>query len=85
MCCKYCDNETNEEAERFPLFDDNGKAEAFIDEDNYLQRRIGMPVIDIKPLPNANGNIEQGLKNLCASIPKDTVILCPYISHIFTR
>lgn len=43
-----------------------------------------MSVIDIKPLPNANGNIEQGLKNLCASIPKDTVILCPYISHIFT-
>lgn len=34
--CKYCDHETNEEAERFPLFDDNGKAEAFIDEDNYL-------------------------------------------------
>lgn len=44
---------------------------------------MSMPVIDIKPLPNSNGNIEQGLKNLCASIPKDTVILCPYISNIF--
>lgn len=82
--CEYCDHETNEEAKRFPLFNDNGKAEAFIDEDNYLSI-MGMPVIDIKPLPNANGNIEQGLKNLCSSIPKDTVILRPYISHVFTR
>jgi len=34
--CEYCEHETNEEAKRFPLFNDNGKAEAFIDEDNYL-------------------------------------------------
>ena len=70
--CEYCEHETNEEAKRFPLFYDNGKV-------------MDMPVIDIKPLPNANGNIKQGLKNLYASMPKDTVILCPYISYIFTR
>lgn len=34
--CEYCDHETNEEAKRFPLFNDDGKAEAFIDEDNLL-------------------------------------------------
>jgi hypothetical protein len=41
-----------------------------------------MSAIDIKPLPGANGDIKQGLKNLCDSIPKDTVIMCPYVFKI---
>ena len=33
--CEYCDHETNEEAKRFPLFNENAKREeAFIDEDD---------------------------------------------------
>lgn len=32
--CEYCEHDTNEDAKRFPLFNDNGKDEAFIDEDN---------------------------------------------------
>lgn len=34
--CEYCDHDTNEDAKRFPLFGDNDRDEAFIDEDNYL-------------------------------------------------
>ena len=34
--CEYCDHDTNEDAKRFPLFGDDDKNEAFIDEDNYL-------------------------------------------------
>lgn len=41
-----------------------------------------MSAIDIKPLPGANGDIKQGLKKLCDSIPKDTVIMCPYVFNI---
>ena len=41
-----------------------------------------MSAIDIKPFTGANGDIKQGLKNLCDSIPKDTVIVCPYVFKI---
>ena len=35
--CEYCNHESNEDAKRFPLFNENAKREeAFIDEDNYL-------------------------------------------------
>lgn len=34
--CEYCDHDTNEDAKRFPLFGNNDRDEAFIDEDNYL-------------------------------------------------
>lgn len=36
MMCEYCDHETNEDAKRFSLFNDNGNDKAFIDEDNLL-------------------------------------------------
>ena len=44
--------------------------------------RLKAEGFDIKPLPGANGDIKQGLKNLCDSIPKDTVIMCPYVFKI---
>lgn len=35
--CEYCNHESNEDAKRFPLFNENAKREeAFIDKDNYL-------------------------------------------------
>ena len=70
--CKYCDHETNEEAERFPLFDDNGKAEAFIDEDNYLSvytdngEWVG---VAIKCCPMCGNPLKGGLLSLMISLP----------------
>lgn len=47
-----------------------------------LHGEVTMSAIDIKPLPGANGDIKQGIKNLCDSIPKDTVIVRPYVFKI---
>ena len=44
-----------------------------------------MSVIDIKPVPGANGDIRKALEIIKNSVPKDTVFLCPYIGHIFPR
>ena len=37
-----------------------------------------MGALDIRPVPGANGDIRKALE-----IIKDTVVLCPYIVHIF--
>jgi hypothetical protein len=42
-----------------------------------------MSVIDIRPVPGANGDIMKALEIIKNSVPKDTVVLCPYISNIF--
>ena len=42
-----------------------------------------MSVIDIKPVPGANGDIRKAVEIIKNSVPKDTVVLCPYIGHIF--
>lgn len=42
-----------------------------------------MSVIDIKPVPGANGDIKKALKIIIESVPKDTTVVCPYIDHIF--
>ena len=44
-----------------------------------------MPAIDIRPVPGANGDIRKALEIIKNSVPKDTVVLCPYIDHIFPR
>ena len=44
-----------------------------------------MSVIDIKSVPGANGDIRKALEIIKTSVPKDTVVLCPYIWHIFPR
>lgn len=44
-----------------------------------------MSAIDIRPVPGANGDIRKALEIIKNSIPKDTVVLCPYIGHIFPR
>ena len=44
-----------------------------------------MSVIDIKPVPGANGDIRKALEIIKNSVPKYTVVLCPYIGHIFPR
>lgn len=44
-----------------------------------------MSAIDIKPVPGANGDIRKALEIIKNSVPKDTVVLCPYIGHIFPR
>ena len=33
--------------------------------------------------PGANGDIRKALEIIKNSVPKDTVVLCPYIGHIF--
>jgi hypothetical protein len=42
-----------------------------------------MSAIDIRPVPGANGDIRKALEIIKTSVPKDTVVLCPYIGHIF--
>lgn len=42
-----------------------------------------MSAIDIRPVPGANGDIRKALEIIKNSVPKDTVVLCPYIEHIF--
>ena len=42
-----------------------------------------MSEIDIRPVPGANGDIRKALEIIKNSVPKDTVVLCPYIGHIF--
>ena len=42
-----------------------------------------MSAIDIRPVPGANGDIRKALEIIKNSVPKDTVVLCPYIGHIF--
>lgn len=42
-----------------------------------------MSVIDIKPVSGANGDIRKAIEIIKNSVPKDTVVLCPYIGHIF--
>ena len=44
-----------------------------------------MSAIDIRPVPGANGDIREALEIIKNSVPKDTVVLCPYIGHIFPR
>ena len=44
-----------------------------------------MSVIDIKPVPGANGDIRKALEIIKNSVPKDTVVLCPYIGQIIPR
>lgn len=44
-----------------------------------------MSAIDIRPVPGANGDIRKALEIIKNSVPKDTVVLCPYIGHIFPR
>ena len=42
-----------------------------------------MSAIDIRSVPGANGDIRKALEIIKNSVPKDTVVLCPYIGHIF--
>ena len=42
-----------------------------------------MSVIGIRPVPGASGDIRKALEIIKNSVPKDTVVLCPYIGHIF--
>lgn len=42
-------------------------------------------MIDIYPVPGANGDVKNALKNLCDSIPEDTVVCCPYVESIFDQ
>lgn len=42
-----------------------------------------MSVIDIRPVPGANGDIRNAIEIIKNSVSKDTVVLCPYISNIF--
>ena len=44
-----------------------------------------MSVIDIRPVPGANGDIRKALEIIKNSVPKGTVVLCPYVGHIFPR
>ena len=44
-----------------------------------------MSAIDIRPVPGANGDIRKALEIIKTSVPKDTVVLCPYIGRIFPR
>ena len=44
-----------------------------------------MSVIDIRPVPGANGDIRKAIEIIKNSVHKDTVVLCPYIGHIFPR
>lgn len=44
-----------------------------------------MSAIDIRQVPGANGDIRKALEIIKNSVPKDTVVLCPYIGHIFPR
>ena len=42
-----------------------------------------MSAIDIRPVPGTNGDIGKAIEIIKTSVPKDTVVLCPYIGHIF--
>ena len=42
-----------------------------------------MGALDIRSVPGANGDIRKALEIIKNSVPKDTVVLCPYIGHIF--
>lgn len=42
-----------------------------------------MSAIDIRPVPGVIGDIRKALEIIKNSVPKDTVVLCPYIGHIF--
>ena len=42
-----------------------------------------MSVIGIRPVPGANGDIGKAIEIIKNRVPKDTVVLCPYIGHIF--
>jgi hypothetical protein len=44
-----------------------------------------MSAIDIRPVPGADGDIRKALEIIKTSVPKDTVVLCPYVGHIFPR
>lgn len=44
-----------------------------------------MSAINISPVPGANGDIRKAIEIIKSSVPKDTVVLCPYIDHIFPR
>lgn len=44
-----------------------------------------MPAIDIRPVPGANGDIGKAIEIIKAGVPEGTVVLCPYIGHIFPR
>ena len=44
-----------------------------------------MSAIDIRPVPGANGDIRKALEIIKNRVPTDTVVLCPYIGHIFPR
>ena len=42
-------------------------------------------MLQLTPIPGAYGDVHKALRNLCCSIPKDTVIVCPYIECIFGK
>lgn len=42
-------------------------------------------MLQLTPIPGAHGDVHKALRNLCCSIPKDTVIVCPYIECIFDK
>ena len=42
-----------------------------------------MSVLNIIPVPGAKGDIKKALNIIKESIPKNTVVICPYISYIF--
>ena len=42
-----------------------------------------MSVINIKSVPGANGDLKKAIKIIKESVPVDTVVVCPYIDHIF--
>lgn len=42
-------------------------------------------MIQLTPIPGAYGDVHKALRNLCCSIPKDTVIVCSYIECIFGK
>lgn len=42
-----------------------------------------MSVIDIRPVPGTNGDIRRAIKIIKESVQVDTMVVCPYIDHIF--
>lgn len=43
-----------------------------------------MGAIDIRPVPGANGDIRKAIEIIKNRVPKDTVVMRPYIDYIFS-
>ena len=42
-----------------------------------------MSVVNIRSIPGANGDIRKAVEIIKNGVPKDTVVLCPYIGYVF--